>query len=70
MRDPSTAQAVTPLAGQPCANPSCKNSIKARGLSHLCWQCDAHWRRFVVPVAGFMPSGDIKVIAKFFFYDM
>lgn len=59
-------QATTKLAGQPCANPACNRPIPARATHHLCWQCDRHWRKQVLPAAGFIASGDLKYVASRF----
>lgn len=63
-------QTTTRLAGQPCVNPSCNRTIKPRHTHHLCGGCAAHWRRYTVPVAGFIASSDLKYVSKRFLQDI
>lgn len=66
----ATKQVTTRLAGQPCVNPSCNRTIKPRNTQHLCFGCETHWRKNIVPVAGFIASGDLKYITKQFLADL
>ena len=53
-----------------CATPSCKRKLPASSTTGLCHGCVKHWKRWGVPVAGFIPSHDLRAIAAEFMQEV